>query len=387
MAIIDFILFLIIANLKLFNITTLRFYNFYPQAFCNFESINNIEKLESIIFSNTISDDLAGFLNRQDYSQLGLIMDSNSQEYCYPLIKSKLPAHQTFAFTAGEINKNLDTCTQIWQWMTDSGFDRKALIINLGGGVTGDMGGFCASTYKRGVRFINIPTTLLSQVDASVGGKLGIDFNGFKNHIGVFAEPIAVLISDEFLKTLPEVELRSGYAEVVKHGLIQNADYFSCLKIQDWESQDWKTLIEKSVSIKKSVVEKDPKESGLRKILNFGHTIGHAFESFYLDSENHLLHGEAIAIGMISEAFLSNKKSGLTLDELKQITNLLLGVYGKIEIPVVDVDAIVALCSQDKKNDSERINFSLLRKIGQCEYDIIGSTTEIKEAIAFYQSL
>jgi len=343
--------------------------------------------LESIIFSNTISDDLAGFLNRQDYSQLGLIMDSNTQEHCYPLIDSKLPAHRTFAFTAGEINKNLDTCTQIWQWMTDCGFDRKALIINLGGGVTGDMGGFCASTYKRGVRFINIPTTLLSQVDASVGGKLGIDFNGFKNHIGVFAEPIAVLISDEFLKTLPEVELRSGYAEVVKHGLIQNADYFSCLKTQDWQDQDWKTLIEKSVSIKKSVVEKDPKESGLRKILNFGHTIGHAFESFYLDSDKHLLHGEAIAIGMISEAFLSNKKSGLTSDELEQITNLFLGVYGKIEIPAADVDAIVALCSQDKKNDSERINFALLRKIGHCEYDITGSATEIKEAIAFYQSL
>lgn len=366
---------------------TLQFYNFYNQAFCNFESNNNKEKLESIIFSNTLSDDLAGLLNRLDYSQIGLIMDSNTQEYCYPLIESKLPVHRTFSFTAGEVNKNLDTCSQIWQWMTDCAFDRKALIINLGGGVTGDMGGFCASTYKRGVRFINVPTTLLSQVDASVGGKLGIDFDGFKNHIGVFAEPTAVLISDEFLKTLPVKELRSGYAEVVKHGLIQNTDYFSCLKTQNWETQDWKTLIEKSISIKKLVVEKDPKESGLRKILNFGHTIGHAFESFYLDSDKHLLHGEAIAIGMISEAFLSNKKSGLTEGELEQITNLLLGVYGKVAIPAADVAPIVALCLQDKKNDSERINFSLLRKIGQCEYDIAGSTAEIKEAIAFYQSL
>jgi 3-dehydroquinate synthase len=387
LAIIEFVLHLIIANNKLFNITTLQFYNFYNQAFCNLESIINKEKLESIVFSNAISDDLAGVLNRQDYSQIGLIMDSNTQLYCYPLIASELPVHQTFSFTAGEVNKNLDTCSQIWQWMTTCGFDRKALIINLGGGVTGDMGGFCASTYKRGIRFINVPTTLLSQVDASVGGKLGIDFNGFKNHIGVFAEPTAVLISDEFLKTLPIEELRSGYAEVIKHGLIQNTDYFSCLKTQNWENQDWKTLIEKSVSIKKSVVEKDPKESGLRKILNFGHTIGHAFESFYLDSKKHLLHGEAIAIGMISEAFLSNKKSGLTAGELEQITNLLLGVYGKIDIPAADVAPIVALCLQDKKNDSERINFSLLRKIGHCEYDIAGSTTEIKEAIAFYQSL
>lgn len=343
--------------------------------------------MESIIFSNAILDDLESLLSRQDYSQLGLVMDSNTEAYCYPLIESRLPAHRTFAFTAGEINKNLDTCSQIWQWMTDCGFDRKVLIINLGGGVTGDMGGFCASTYKRGVRFINIPTTLLSQVDASVGGKLGVDFNGFKNHIGVFAEPIAVLISDQFLKTLPEIELRSGYAEVIKHGLIQNTDYFHCLKTQDWKAQDWKVLIEKSVSIKKSVVERDPREAGLRKILNFGHTIGHAFESFYLDSDKHLLHGEAIAIGMISEAFLSIKKAGLTSDELDQITCLLLGVFGKIEIPIADVDAIVALCLQDKKNDSERINLSLLRKIGQCEYDISGSITEIKEAIAYYQSL
>ncbi|MFD2033910.1 3-dehydroquinate synthase [Belliella marina] len=343
--------------------------------------------MESIIFSQSIANDLVGFISRQDFSQLGLIMDSNTQKFCYPLIGEKLPKHQQFAFDAGEVNKNLSTCSAIWQWMTDCGFDRKALIINLGGGVCGDMGGFCASTYKRGVRFINIPTTLLSQVDASVGGKLGIDFNGFKNHIGVFTEPIAVLISDEFLPTLPQEELRSGYAEVIKHGLIQNADYFSSLRSTDWEKQDWKSIIEKSVSIKKSVVEKDPKEAGLRKILNFGHTIGHAFESFYLDSERHLLHGEAIAIGMIAEAFLSYKRMGMPEDDLNTISQMLVKIYGHFDFPKENIPAIISLCAQDKKNEGAVINFSLLKKIGSCEYNIHINLAEIEEAIAYYISL
>ncbi|MCH7397266.1 3-dehydroquinate synthase [Belliella sp. DSM 107340] len=343
--------------------------------------------MESIIFSSAIAEDLAGYISRQDFSQLGLIMDSNTQVHCYPLISNKIPHHQQFAFEAGEVNKNLSTCSAIWQWMTDCGFDRKALIINLGGGVCGDMGGFCASTYKRGVRFINIPTTLLSQVDASVGGKLGIDFNGFKNHIGVFTEPLAVLISDEFLPSLPHNELRSGYAEVIKHGLIQNADYFSTLKSTDWENQDWKTIIEKSVSIKKSVVEKDPKEAGLRKILNFGHTIGHAFESFYLDSERHLLHGEAIAIGMVTEAYLSYRRMGLPQDDLDKITEMVLKIYGYFDFPNEDISQIIALCAQDKKNEGDVINFSLLKKTGFCEYNIHINLTEIEEAIAYYISL
>jgi 3-dehydroquinate synthase len=314
-------------------------------------------------------------------------MDSNTAEACYPLVQQALPKHETFAFHAGEIHKNLETCSKIWQWMTDSGFDRKAIIINLGGGVTGDMGGFCASTYKRGIRFLNIPTTLLSQVDASVGGKLGVDFNGFKNHIGVFAEPIAVLISETFLRTLPLAELRSGYAEVIKHGLIRDDIYFQTLKVEDWEKQDWNKIIERSITIKKEVVEKDPKESGLRKILNFGHTIGHAFESFYLDSKLHLLHGEAIAIGMICEAFLSHQKLGLAENELTLITDSLLKIYDKSEIPEKDLPQIIDLCSQDKKNEGSVINFSLLKKIGTCDFNIAVTKEEIEESIKYYSRL
>jgi 3-dehydroquinate synthase len=343
--------------------------------------------LETIIFSAHIAQDLARYLQTRKYSKLGVIVDSNTILHCYPLIQSSLPEHASFSFTAGEIHKNLDTCVQIWQWMTEQAFDRKALIINLGGGVTGDMGGFCASTYKRGIRFINLPTTLLSQVDASVGGKLGIDFMGYKNHIGIFNQPEAVLISDEFLKTLPEAELRSGYAEIIKHGLIANANYFEGLKSKDWKQQDWKAIIELSVGIKKDVVEKDPKEDGLRKILNFGHTIGHAIESFYLDTDKHLLHGEAIAIGMLAEAFLSNKFLRMSPLELKYIEEMILSVYGKPEIPSDDFEPIIDLCFQDKKNEGSILNFSLLRRIGDCEYNVNVGREEIRQSLIYYNEL
>jgi len=298
-----------------------------------------------------------------------------------------MPEHLTFAFEAGEKNKNLDTCQDIWTWMTENDFDRQSLIINLGGGVTGDMGGFCASTYKRGMRFINIPTTLLAQVDASVGGKLGIDFMGFKNHLGVFTEPLAVLISQEFLTTLPEDEFRSGYAEVLKHGLIKNEHYFSCLKTKDWQNQTWSDIIEKSISIKKDIVEKDPKEEGLRKILNFGHTIGHAIESHYLNTPNHLLHGEAIAIGMLAEAYLSHTKMRLSKDDLDTITQTLLEIYGKKYLGNSDFEAIASLCLQDKKNMGKVINCSLLKRIGECEYNIPISEEDILAALQYYHDL
>jgi 3-dehydroquinate synthase len=315
-------------------------------------------------------------------------MDSNTKEFCLPMIKSSLPTNvEEFVFEAGESQKNLDTCNKIWEWMTNSGFDRKAFIINLGGGVTGDMGGFCAATYKRGIPFINIPTTLLSQVDASVGGKLGIDFMGYKNHIGVFTQPEAVLIADSFLKTLPEEELRSGYAEVIKHGLIKNAGYFGSLRAEDWQNQPWREIIEKSVQIKKAVVDADPKEGGLRKVLNFGHTIGHAFESKFLETERHLLHGEAIAIGMICEAFLSFKKLRMKKESLEEIQNFILSIFPKFYIEEEEIPGLLQLCLQDKKNEGSTIYFSLLQKIGDCDYNISVSEDEIFESIRYYKNL
>ncbi|WP_209330950.1 3-dehydroquinate synthase [Lunatimonas salinarum] len=343
--------------------------------------------MEKVIFSAQIAKDIPRYLDTRKFSKLGVIADSHTVQTCYPILQSSLPDHTVFAFEAGEIHKNLDTCTQIWQWMTEEGFDRKALVINIGGGVTGDMGGFCASTYKRGIRFINIPTTLLSQVDASVGGKLGIDFMGFKNHIGVFTQPEAVIISEVFLQTLPEAELRSGYAEIIKHGLISNANYFESLKTENWQTQNWKDIIEVSVGIKEAVVSRDPREEGLRKILNFGHTIGHAVESHYLDSPNHLLHGEAIAVGMLAEAFLSQKYLRLSPEDLYKIESKILGVFGKVTIPEDDFEAIVSRCFQDKKNEGSVLNFSLLTKIGHCEYNIAVGKDEIFQSLRYYNEL
>lgn len=343
--------------------------------------------METIIFSTKISQTLERFLANTKFTKLGIITDSNTIRDCYPMISSSIPDHLTFSFEAGEKHKNLDTCQKIWTWMTENDFDRQSLIINLGGGVTGDMGGFCASTYKRGMRFINIPTTLLSQVDASVGGKLGIDFMGFKNHLGVFTEPLAVLISQEFLKTLEEAELKSGYAEVLKHGLIKNEYYFSSLKTIRWQNQSWSDIIEKSICIKKDIVEKDPKEEGLRKILNFGHTIGHAIESHYLNSPNHLLHGEAVAIGMVAEAYLSHTKLRMSRENLNTINQTILEIFGKKYIAHSDFGEIASLCLQDKKNMGKIINCSLLRKIGDCEYNIPISEEDILAALQYYHDL
>lgn len=344
--------------------------------------------MESVIFSTDFSKSIEDILRQFSFSRLVVLTDSNTERHCLPLIQEILPVNTAFiSVAAGEIHKNLDTCSLIWGRMTEEALDRKALMINLGGGVIGDMGGFCASIYKRGIRFINCPTTLLSQVDASVGGKLGVDFKGLKNHLGVFNEPETVVIAPGFLKTLPQNELRSGYAEIIKHGLIRDLTYFRRLKSQDWENQDWESLIRHSVGIKKAVVEADPKENGLRKILNFGHTIGHAFESFFLDTPNHLLHGEAIALGMIAEGFLSFEKIGLSFEEFEELSRFLLKVYGKVEFSLHELDPILDLCTQDKKNEGQTILFSLLESIGNCTYNIPVTREEIKHAIHYYHQL
>ena len=249
------------------------------------------------------------------------------------------------------------------------------------------MGGFCAVTYKRGIDFINIPTTLLAAVDANVGGKLGIDFNGLKNHLGFFRDPNAVLIDPVFLNTLSQRELRSGFAEVIKHGLIVDRDYFNQVGKLGLEQSNWNAVIAHSVEIKNSVVQEDPKEGGLRKILNFGHTIGHAIESFYLNSANHLLHGEAIAIGMICEAYLSKKLLGLKEVELKEISDTILQIYPELKISKSDFTAVVKLMYQDKKNIGNFLNHSLLYEIGRATYDIAVDEKDVMDSLFFYLKL
>lgn len=344
--------------------------------------------METVHFTTDISSTLKEVLLARSYSKLVVLTDVNTQQYCLPLIQEVLPSNAVLiTVPAGEQFKTLETCATIWTQMTEAVLDRQALMLNLGGGVVGDMGGFCASVYKRGIPFITIPTTLLSQVDASVGGKLGIDFMGFKNHLGVFQLPETVLIDPTFLETLPQRELRSGYAEVLKHGLIRDLSFFRSLPSTLWEKQDWARVIRHSVGIKKAVVEVDPKETGLRKILNFGHTIGHAVESFYLNGPQPLLHGEAIALGMIAEGFLSFQKIGLSFEELNELSTKMLSIFGKVNFDSKDLDTLLDLCAQDKKNEGDTQLFTLLPSLGDCSYNNPVSREEIKHAILYYQQL
>jgi len=333
-----------------------------------------------------IGESLVSFLSLEKYSKVIVIADTNTKKHCYPLVKAALPKHKLITITPGEPHKILSTCELIWKSMTDEELDRHALVINIGGGVIGDMGGFCAAVYKRGIDFIQIPTTLLSQVDASVGGKLGIDFHGFKNHIGVFQIPKSVLIDTIFLKTLPEREIRSGFAEIIKHCLIADGRKWKEISQNDFEDQNWQDLVAHSVQIKEKVVEQDPTEKGLRKILNFGHTLGHAVETYFLGkAENkRLFHGEAIAVGMIMEAYLSVKKKLITEQDLSEIEEFIFATYGKVNIGSEDVEQIVALTRQDKKNKGSEVRFSLLKGIGSCGFDCVVSVSEMRKAIAYY---
>lgn len=335
--------------------------------------------------TSNIQDSITNFLKERKYSKIAVICDENTEEHCLPKVLDALPEHYLLKITSGEINKHLGTCENLWTALTEAGFDRKGLIINLGGGVIGDMGGFVASTYKRGMDFLNIPTTLLSQVDASVGGKLGVDFNGFKNHIGLFAEPQNVLICTDFFETLPEREIYSGFAEVIKHGLIYDNSYWNKIKLVDPKAADWTSLVERSIEIKKAVVTEDPYEKGLRKILNFGHTLGHAVESYFLEIEGErLLHGEAIAVGMICEAYLATKFTGLSKDSCDEIVSYLISIYNPKAIDTRLFDQIISLTLQDKKNEGGVIQFSLLKKIGTCAVNIPIGTPDMLDSLFYF---
>lgn len=289
---------------------------------------------------------------------------------------------------AGEKYKNLDSCLAVWKALSDKGADRKSLLINLGGGVVCDLGGFVAATYKRGIAFINIPTTLLSMVDASAGGKTGIDLDGLKNQVGVIEDAVQVLIWPEFLDTLSEREVYSGFAEMLKHGLIQDRNYWSALRNLD-SPRHFREHIHHSVAIKASVVCQDPKEHGLRKILNFGHTLGHAVETHFLESPAlpTLLHGEAIAVGMIMEAYLSVELAGMPEDRLQEITNTLLKYFKKVDIPESDWKEIKELLAYDKKNSHGTVLFVLLEDIGKPQIDRQVPGEMIKNAFAYYRDL
>ena len=336
----------------------------------------------------SIKELLPKWLAGKSYSQIGVLVDENTKQCCLPILDSILSEYELIEIKSGEENKTLSTCDYIWKKLTSCGFDRHALLINLGGGVIGDMGGFCAATYKRGISFINIPTTLLSMVDASVGGKLGIDFGPYKNHIGLFKTPDNVIIDPIFLETLPLNELRSGYAEIIKHALISGHSDWEMLKDKSFPELDWIELIKHSVATKSEIVVSDFKEEGLRKILNFGHTIGHAIESYYLNKgKQKLLHGEAVAIGIICETYLSTKLTGISREEYLEISTYVGGIFNKVDLQLNELEEIAELAKQDKKNAQNNIQAVLLKSIGNPIIDCHISTSEIKSSLVEYMEL
>ncbi len=344
----------------------------------------------SVYFDDNFIE-LSSFLAQGNYSKIFFLADTNTEEKCLPLLTASLknlPEYDIIEVDPGEENKNIDYCIGIWRMLLDFGADRNSLLINVGGGVVTDMGGFAASTYKRGIDFVQVPTTLLAQVDASVGGKTGIDMAGVKNIIGTFTQPKAVFICTDFLKTLDNRQIISGFAEVIKHGLIYDRAYFELLK-EAGPLNISPELIHRSVEIKNEVVLADPLEHGLRKILNFGHTIGHAIESYSLlhDKKHALLHGEALAIGMICEAYLSNRHNNLGSAELDRIVVYIREVFPGYKLSINSYPDLLELMQNDKKNNNENIGFSLLQQIGKCTFNHYLDVGQIKESLDFYVDL
>lgn len=332
------------------------------------------------------------FLKENFFSKVFILVDTNTNTNCLKafLDKSSIDLEiEVLEVKAGEPYKNIDTCSQLWNTLSDKGADRKSLMINLGGGVITDMGGFVASTFKRGIKFINIPTTLLSMVDASVGGKTGVDLGVLKNQIGLFSNPEMVLIDTDFLRTVSEREMRSGLAEIIKYGFTFDRDLWNT--IRDFETVEMEKvteLVHRSVAIKNDVVLQDLHENNLRKSLNFGHTIGHAIESYFLESKDKksLTHGEAIAVGMVIELYYSSKLFGFPLELTEDLKEFVNRFYGEIDLQDQDLAPIIDLMKYDKKNVSGKVNFVLVEALEKCKLDIQVDTQLLLEGINYYRA-
>ncbi len=335
-----------------------------------------------IIYSRNPEQELLKWIGNYTLGKVFLATEETVNELCISKFDDFFKSNgiQKVVIPAGENNKKIESVAKIWEFLSQNGADRKSLLINIGGGMLTDLAGFAASTFKRGIDFLNVPTTLLSQVDASVGGKTGINFSGFKNEIGTFKEPVAVIINTGFLKTIDSENFISGFAEMIKHGLIYSPEHLLELEKFDLEIIDYDLLqeiIRNSVNVKEYFVASDPTEKNIRKALNFGHTIGHAFESYAWEQNRPIQHGYAVAYGMIAELYLSFKKCNFPRSDFQNLTNWLLKLYGKFHISENDFDSLFELMTHDKKNEAGRINFTLLSEIGKieinqnCERDLI----------------
>ena len=358
-----------------------------------------LRKMEKVIISGDVCRTLAEVLGQVEYDRLFVLCDETTRRLCYPVLEGMEELQGAVHITIGatDTHKTLRTMEQVWTEMGRGGGTRHSLMLNLGGGMVTDLGGFAASTFKRGIPFINIPTTLLSMVDASVGGKTGINFGGLKNEIGVFNQPLTVVIDTQFLRTMDAENVRSGYAEMLKHGLISDTETYGELMGFDLDRIDYKHLADmvgRSVAVKERIVEEDPTERGIRKALNLGHTVGHAFESFALQFEGMednprgirpFLHGYAVAWGLVCELYLSCVKTGFPTDIMRQAVQFIREAYGSLPITCDDYPQLYDYMTHDKKNTAGTINFTLLGGIGDIRINQTATKEEIYEMLDFFR--
>lgn len=333
-------------------------------------------------------DSLNTFLKKNSYTKYFIICDEHTFEYCLPSLLFHTPTlneAEIIELESGEDKKTLETCYQVWGALTDAGADKKSLIINLGGGVISDLGGFVASTFKRGIDCINIPTTLLSMVDASVGGKTGVDFEGIKNHIGTTSEPKAIFVNPVFLETLSERQIRNGYAEIIKIALIADAEFWKELKkLKSVKEFCTEKIITKAIELKNYIVKKDLHENDLRKSLNFGHNIGHALESSLIEQKKDVLHGEAVAAGIVIESDIAQELKRISAKENKEIKEYISSFYKSIKISKETKSQLLQYIQHDKKNVGNDLCFALPKKIGNYELYCGVKLELIKKAIDNY---
>lgn len=321
--------------------------------------------------------DLSRRLHVMSYSSLFLLADFHTRLHCVPLLSGLFPHHHTCIVPDGEANKNLDTCISIWDFLLEHGADRKSILMNVGGGMITDMGGFAASCYQRGIRFVQVPTSVLAMTDAAIGGKLGIDFKGYKNYIGVFKAPEFTWIKSTFIQTLPHKEKIAGLAEMVKHAIIGSQSLWE--KLNAIESVDkiiWADLFEDSIAVKVMIVQEDPLEKGIRKTLNFGHTIGHALESFYLSSEYPLSHGQAVTLGMMAESKMALEAGILKTTDFEKIISLISKLLEPTNRILPSYSELITWMEKDKKSTLSQLHFSLPTEIGSCRWDVKGIRAE-----------
>lgn len=347
---------------------------------------------QTILFTNNIDKALDDILSKISYNRLFVLTDVNTHHFVFPNIANNKYISQAtiIKIKAGDINKNIESASYVWKQLADNGATRKSLLINLGGGVVTDLGGFAVSTFKRGIPFINIPTTLLGAVDAAIGGKTGINFNSLKNEIGVFNEAIAVIISTTFFKTLQLTEIKSGFAEMLKHGLLSDKATYEKLISYDFSSPDTDYLLDMlkdSIEVKRHIVKEDPLEKGLRRALNLGHTAGHAFESLAMKQGTPIPHGYAVAWGLILELILSHIELDFDSKILYKLSEFIYKNYGAFHISCDDYDTLIAYMQHDKKSNHGEMNFSLLHNIGDVKIDCDIPVDTVKNALDIYRDL